>query len=180
MELGVAFVDGQVLMCPRGKTIEDAIVIGEEDTILYKLKGQLQKALVHDSIEPSELWHIRLAHVQYRELPMERKVVSGLPYIQKKHEGICKGCAQGKNAKKTFPSSEGKAKGILEIVHSDVCGPMSSSSLSKYACYVSFIDYFSHKTWIYLLKGKSKVFISSRNINPWSITIQIRISRLYD
>ena len=57
-----------------------------------------------------------------------------------------------------FSSSESKAKGILEIVHSDVCGPMSSSSLSKYVYYVSFIDDFSHKTWIYFLKRKDEVF----------------------
>ena len=35
----VSFVDGQVLMCPRGKTIEDETMIGEEDEGLYKLKG---------------------------------------------------------------------------------------------------------------------------------------------
>ena len=35
----VSFVDGQVPMCPIGNTIEDAIVIGEEDGCLYKLKG---------------------------------------------------------------------------------------------------------------------------------------------
>ena len=46
----------------------------------------------------------------------------------------------------------------MEIVHSDVCGPMSSSSLSGYVYYVSFIDDFSRKTWIYFLKGKSEVF----------------------
>ena len=57
-----------------------------------------------------------------------------------------------------FPSSESKAKGILEIVHLNVCGPLSSSSLSGYVYYVSFIDDFSHKTWIYFLKGKSEVF----------------------
>ena len=87
---------------------------------------------------------------------MASKEVSGLPDIQAKHEGICKGCVQGKNSKKTFPSSESKAKGILEIVHSDVCGPMSSSSLSGYVYYVSFIDDFSRKTWIYFLKEKSE------------------------
>ena len=36
----VTFVDGQVLMCPIEKTIDDAIVIGEQDGGLYKLKGQ--------------------------------------------------------------------------------------------------------------------------------------------
>ena len=35
----VASINGQVLMWPRGKTIEDATVIGEEDRGLYKLKG---------------------------------------------------------------------------------------------------------------------------------------------
>ena len=65
---------------------------------------------------------------------------------------------KGKNTKKTFPSSESKAKDILEIIHSDVCGPMSSNSLSRYAYYVSFIDDFSRKTWIYFMKNKDEVF----------------------
>ena len=52
-----AFVDDQVLMGPKGKTIDDATVIGEEDKGLYNLKGQPEEALVHDSIEPSQLWH---------------------------------------------------------------------------------------------------------------------------
>ena len=59
----VTFVDGQVLMWPKGKTIYDATIIREEDGGLYKLKGHTKQALVHDSIEPSELWHQRLAHV---------------------------------------------------------------------------------------------------------------------
>ena len=66
--------------------------------------------------------------------------------MQTKHEGVCKGCTKGKNTKKKFPSSESKEKGILEIIHSDVYGPMSSSSLSGYVYYVSFIDEFSRKT----------------------------------
>ena len=65
---------------------------------------------------------------------------------------------KGKKTKKKFPSSESKAKGILEIIHSDVCGPMSSSSLSKYVYYVSFINDFSRKTWIYFMKNEDEVF----------------------
>ena len=85
-------------------------------------------------------------------------VVEGFPEIEAKHEGVCKGCAKGKNTKKTFPSRESKEKGILEIIHSDVCGPMSSISLSGYVYYVSFIDDFSRKTWIYFMKNKDDVF----------------------
>ena len=61
----VSFVDGLVLMWPRGKTLEDATIIGEEDRGLYKLKGHPEQAQVHDSIEPSELWNRRLTHVHY-------------------------------------------------------------------------------------------------------------------
>ena len=127
----VAFVDGQVLMWPRGKTLEDETLIGYEDRSLHKLKGQCEQSLVHESIEPNELWHRRLAHVHYIALPITCKAVSGLPKIYSKHERICKGCAQGNNIKKVFPNSESKAKGILEIVHLEVCGTMSSNSLSS-------------------------------------------------
>jgi transposase InsO family protein len=74
------------------------------------------------------------------------------------HEGICKGCAEGKSVKSPFPSSESKAKGVLDIIHSDVCGPMSTSSSNGYVYYVSFIDEFSCKGWIYFLKTKGEVF----------------------
>ena len=74
----VAFVDGQVLMWPKGKTIDDAVVIGEQEGGLYKLKGHLEQALIHDIVDPNELWHTRLAHVHYRALPLAIKAVEGL------------------------------------------------------------------------------------------------------
>ena len=41
----VAFVYGQVLIWPKGKTINDAVVIGEKEGGLYKLKGQTRTSL---------------------------------------------------------------------------------------------------------------------------------------
>ena len=38
----VAFIDGQVIMWPKGNTINDAVVIGEQEGGLYKLKGHLE------------------------------------------------------------------------------------------------------------------------------------------
>jgi hypothetical protein len=43
-------------------------------------------------------------------------------------------------------------------MQSDVCGSMLATSLSRYAYYVSFIDDYSRKNWIYLLKAKNEVF----------------------
>jgi hypothetical protein len=156
--LRVAFIDGEVLMWPRGKTLDDAIVIGVQEGGLYKFKGHSDSALVHNTVNLSELWHRRFAHLHYKALPIVSKMVTGLPEIQVDHEGTCKGCAQGKNVKNLFPSNDNKAKGVLDIVHSDVCGPMSATSLSEYVYYVSFIDDLSRRTWIYFLKSKGEVF----------------------
>ena len=46
----IAFIDGQVLMWPKGKTIDDAIVIGVEEGGLYKPKGKSDQTLVHSTI----------------------------------------------------------------------------------------------------------------------------------
>ena len=58
----------------------------------------------------------------------------------------------------SFPSSAKRANKILELVHSDVFGPMSVPSLGNSMYYVSFIDEFSRNTWIYFLRKKSEVF----------------------
>ena len=131
-------------------------------------------------MEPSQLWNRRLAHVHYRALPIAIKVVLGLPEIQTKHEGICKGCAQGKNVKKTFPNNESKAKGILDIIHSDVFIPMSSNSLRRYVYYVSFIDDFPVRLGFISRKVKMSYLASSRNSKPWSKITLRRRSRPYN
>jgi hypothetical protein len=87
-----------------------------------------------------------------------RKVVTGLPEFKVDDEGVCKGCAQGKNIKNPFPESESKAEGIFELIHSNVCSPMPSTSLSGYVDYVSFIDDYSCKILVYFLKSKDGVF----------------------
>jgi transposase InsO family protein len=92
-----------------------------------------------------ESWHRRLAHINYKALPYICKAVTGLPELKGDHEGVCNGCAQGKNIKNPFPKRDSKAEGVLELIHSDVCGPMPSSSISGYVYYVSFIDDYSRK-----------------------------------
>ena len=57
-------------------------MIGEQEGDLYKLKGHPEQALIHDIVEPNELWHRRLAHVHYRALPIASNAVEGLPEFQ--------------------------------------------------------------------------------------------------
>jgi hypothetical protein len=91
---------------------------------------------MHDSISLSELWHRRLAHLHCRSLPALGKMVTGLPAIHVEYDGICRGFALGKNAKGSFSGSDSRSKGILDLVHSNLCAPFIVVSLSGYLYYV--------------------------------------------
>ena len=78
--------------------------------------------------------------------------------VSPKHDGICKGCALGKNTKKYFSKSKNRSKVILDLINYGIRGTMSSSSLSGCLYYVMFIDEQSQKSWIYFLKEKSETF----------------------
>ena len=83
-------------------------------------------------------------------------------------------CVYGKQNRVSFPSGSKRAKQILELVHSDVFGPVKVPSLGKSVYYVSFIDDFSRNEWIYFLKRRSKVFDRLENSRLWWKTIQRR------
>jgi len=56
--------------------------------------------------------------------------MKSLPELGIEHDDICRFCALGTNDKESFPSSDNKSKGILDFVHSYLCGPMTVASLS--------------------------------------------------
>jgi hypothetical protein len=144
----ITFSEGRVLAWHKYSHISSSKVIGVRENNLYKMTIKPVQALLHNIISSSELWHRKLAHIHYRALPALGKTVTGLPKIHIQHKGGCKGCALGKNVKGSFPSSDNRSKEILDLIHSDLCGPMTVASLNGYLYYVLFIDDHSRKTWI--------------------------------
>jgi hypothetical protein len=95
-----------------------------------------------------------MAHFHHGALRVLREMVTRVPDFSSEHHELCKGCTLGKYTKTAFPSSDSRAAGILDLIHSDVCGPMSSASLTGSLYYVVFIDDFSRKSWIFFMKTK--------------------------
>jgi hypothetical protein len=154
----VIFQKGKVLIRPEGASLDTAVKTKVREGNLYKMQGKLVQALVHNSDNLCELWHGRMGHLHYRALSILRKIVTGLPEFKVEQQGVCRGCALGKNVKATFPSSESKYKGILDLIHSDVCGPMLVASMQGSSYYATSIEDFSKKTWILFMKTKDEVF----------------------
>ena len=85
-------------------------------------------------------------------------MVSGLPQIAAPSQ-VCEECAVGKQQRNQFPKGKSwRAKNVLELVHSDICGPINPSSNGGKRYIIIFIGDFSRKTWVYFLQAKSDAF----------------------
>ena len=115
--------------------------------------------------DKSWLWHLRYNHLSFSTLSKICKdhMVRGIPNISKQDQ-VCESCVFGKHHRDPFPKEKAwRAKNPLELVHSDLCGPMRTNSLGGNRYFLTFIDDYSRKMWIYFLKEKSQVFEVFKN-----------------
>ena len=67
-----------------------------------------------------------------------------------------------------------RSKGVLDLVHSDVWGPTPVSARGGAKYFVTFINDFSRKVWIYLIKEKLEVFAWFR---AWRAEVEKELGR---
>jgi len=125
----VMFRNGQVLIHPEEASPDIAMAIEIRERNLYMLMGNDVQDLVHDSDKLCVLWNIRLGNLHYMMFPILREIFKHLPYFSIEYRGMCKGCVLGKNTMDIFLGSKSSSKGILDIVHSNVCGQMLVASV---------------------------------------------------
>ena len=70
----------------------------------------------------------------------------------------CYGCAAGKFRRRPFPHSDTRSQGVLDLIHSDVCGPVQVKTLGGARYFVTFIDDYTHYVDICFISEKSQVF----------------------
>lgn len=85
-------------------------------------------------------------------------MVRGIPNINKQDQ-VYECCVFGKHYRDPFPSGKARrANKPLELIHSDLYGPMRVTSLGGSKYFLTFIDDYTRKLWIYFLKEKLEVF----------------------
>ncbi|GKA21061.1 zinc finger, CCHC-type containing protein [Tanacetum coccineum] len=70
----------------------------------------------------------------------------------------CVPCMSGKMARKPYTHQVERAKDLLGLIHTDVCGPFKITSRQGASYFVTFTDDFSRYGYVYLLKHKHEVF----------------------
>jgi len=160
----VSFKERKAYIKPRGFSEGSEQVIGVRKDKLYKLQFDSHYALASSkSTRDCALWHRHVAHLGHGALKILGKIVTGMPSFNTEHHELCKGCVLGKYVRAPFSKSDSRSKGIFDLIHTDICGPMSSLSIGrKFRYYITFIDDFSRKTWIYVSIGKTSEEVLKR------------------
>jgi hypothetical protein len=129
---------------------------------LYLLNVNVRKEsanVAKSSNEGATLWHQRLDHLNRASLSKLEKMVNGMNLKEVPLHHVCEACIEGKHQRTSFLKDEAiRASKLLELVHSDMCGPMKTTSRGGARYFVTFIDDFLRKTCVYFLKAKGEVF----------------------
>lgn len=129
---------------------------------LYKVIMEVENSryLQLATLSESTRWHARLGHVGLENMKsmLKRELVIGLPSNSVEKE-TCSSCMLGKQTRHVFPGATSyRATQILELVHGDLCGPITPSTAAGNRYIFVLIDDHSRYMWSILLKGKDEAF----------------------
>ena len=132
---------------------------GKKTCTLYTMKGKICNGVVNalEGDSSIELWHKRLGHMSEKGMQILSKK-EFLPGMKGTPLKTCVHCLAGKQHRVSFRSSfPSRKSNVLDLIHSDVCGPLKVRSHGGALYFVTFIDDHSRKVWAYTLKTKDQV-----------------------
>lgn len=125
---------------------------------------------IHLNVRKFKTWHRRFGHAGkdvMRQLPKHTK---GVDAVDSADEEPCDGCAFGKSTRHPFPPSDKHATEPLELVHTDLDGPMHTQAIGGWSYFAGFIDDYSGLTRAYYLKHKSDAIQAFHDFKAWAET----------
>jgi hypothetical protein len=101
------------------------------------------------------IWHRRMGHLGEDNVRKLAKMVEGMGIKTRTSVGVCEACLEGKQHRQPSHQPGTRATEPLELIHSDLCGPIDPTSYGGTNYYLLFTDDFTRMTHIYPLKKKS-------------------------
>ena len=133
---------------------EDSLLdLDRSDTHIHNINAKRCKV---NNDSASYLWHCRLGHIGVKRMNKLHKdgFLESLGY---ESFDACEPCLLGKMTKTPFSETMERATDLLEIIHTDVCRPMSIKARGMYRYFLTFTDDLSRYGYIYLMKHKSEI-----------------------
>ncbi|GJT58860.1 retrovirus-related pol polyprotein from transposon TNT 1-94 [Tanacetum coccineum] len=87
---------------------------------------------------------------------------------------FCKNCVLGKSHRVSFGVGRHTTQGVIDYVHSDLWGPSQVESLGGKRYFLSIVDDYSKRVWVYILRFKHKAF---RKFKEWKQLVENQTGR---
>lgn len=104
-------------------------------------------------------WHFRLGHSNAADMKkmVNRKMVHGVEKLIIKNDKFCEPCVIGKQTRLPFPKKNTpRSSRVLELIHSDVCGPFPVPAHDGSKYFITFTDDYSRATMVFCIQRKSE------------------------
>ncbi|KAH9697148.1 hypothetical protein KPL71_023495 [Citrus sinensis] len=134
-------------LSPMIHSMHDTVINNDEHTHLSKKRNI--------SSNQHYLWHLRLGHINQNRI--QRMIKDGLlGPLENESLPLCESCLEGKMTKRPFSAKGVRATVPLELVHTDVCGPINVQARGGYEYFITFTDDYSRYGYVYLMHHKSE------------------------
>ena len=85
-----------------------------------------------------------------------------LPNLNIENFDVCESCIKGKITSKPF-AKHWQSLELLELIHSNICGPLRTKTHKGMKYFITFIDDYSQYGFIYLIKHKFEALQNFKN-----------------
>ena len=111
------------------------------------------------NINDYEIWHKRLGHLNLKDMiKLRNDEENEIKFNTPDKQHTCQTCVEAKQTRENVIKSRMTANYPLELIHSDICGPMETTTLNGSRYFITFIDDYTKYTYIYILKNKNEAF----------------------
>ncbi|GJS07278.1 retrovirus-related pol polyprotein from transposon TNT 1-94 [Tanacetum coccineum] len=131
------------------------------DNCVYSLDGHAMTGELNASVDEkdslAQVWHKRLGHISAAGLQvLEKQGLFGKESLGKLD--FCENYVLGKSHRVRFDVGRHTTQGVVDYVHSDLWGPSQVESLRGKRYFLSIIDDYSRRVWVYILRFKHEAF----------------------
>ena len=100
-------------------------------------QSQVNAMLIENTSNSKHLWYLRFCHIaEDRIMKLERMGI--LSDLESTSDLTCEACLQGKMTRSPFVGQMRRANEVLEIIHSDVCGPFKEMARGGFYYFITF------------------------------------------
>jgi hypothetical protein len=108
---------------------------------------------IKDSSSPTDIWHYRLGHPSPSRISLIHDLVPSIPYD---FNNVCTIFPLAKQHRLPFPHNISVSCSPFDLIHCDIWGPFSTTSINGSNFFLTIVDDYSRFTWVHLMRHKSQ------------------------